>query len=1324
MLEFLLGVFSLMRVVSRRRGGNILIIALVLMLILVTLVSALHHYEVTSRRAASDAEADLAMIQSKKWALGVALNKAVSSEAPSLPVTLTPTYTNATVMTTANVGKEIFSRDGNGDWDGLPDLTIKRQANPTNTTLPPNFTEMRLSPKSINPMIGSMGKYRQLITDQMPLAAYAPKGNVALDSAFGWANPEFGVGDKNTRQEYSGLPITVAAGGNVSFTGDFPHGTVYSASNDTNAIVVNGTSLASRVVGPLPFGKTESIEGTMITQLDMVARELEDTAKRLDDKTRQISGTPPEITEIVNFFFSDCLSGDSTRIKNKLLNWLSVRCAFEFPFCSLPGFATTAFPGCYVAFQFWFHGPHPPDTVGYSSTGAPSNAVTKLYEKRAEYTAAKARAEYLLSQLEGGVALIEGPSKFPGAGQEVYKPRGNPDCVKFAEHPTEPPYTCANCSLGDSLNSQGRTANNGNPGAPARVSVGLIDRFKSDTQMMRDLKADVADLETKVNNKDLSLKTDTRVKQDILMWIGDCKGYLYDDSGNQANVGVSGYAFTGVNGFGSISTVNYDLRPPTTDAPAPDLRDNIYGADAYVATNNAYRLSRTTFSHQKDWQGNDMGVRDTTASAVVTRKFTSPDTTMRAGDAITMDMWKSIVVKKDGKTGGDARDQLMFLRYLLRQSENPHNYPDSIYFRIRKLRDDLNAKKNELADGIRSVDTAIGVLRGPAETLQERLSKLPLCAKEESEKEPFKSDSDFQKDKGMIGMSYLRFGFSYDVMVKIIEWLASSSGNMNDLWTTRVPLVFWGSSTNKSPLNLANALDIKGSFVIPAGRTLYYENPMTITGTLWVQRGATLVVKGDLSVINSLSWLQAIADKSASANDVMSYLCHVPGQAAGKVVLEEGANIVVRGGDMKVDGALQCTGAMNKQRPISCSILVPDGRVTLRAGTSGGLTLSDAFTWKELSGTGKTINKNIIHPYLYAFAPNAAKVYGFGPFKRRKCFFARWATQYQLSIFIGPFGIPIPIMHPWPIPRDNIQVTLYKGLSYFYAVLANINMGENLQTHTMYMPFVMILPKLDFTATSLSSIDFAGALSKLGNISMPSFDSKFFTDTINKLNPANGEMWEALVNKLLADVVRDTMISMIPAPWNMAVSAALGAILPPRSNDTPTGPMADALGGFGNPLSGLASSIPGVEQLYAERVKVSTGMLRDVHGAVVFAKEVLVGYDTSGNPIPSTAQFASGLFIARNFIGMNADYVVGSMICANGSIAAGHAKLLHLPQFTRASLNNPDRNPGITAKIPTDVPQFLRRALDVEYGPYQNRNQTGLDVGFPRKWVMMEGWER
>lgn len=1306
-----------------RRRGNILIIAVVLMLILVTLVGALHHYEVTSRRAANDSEADLAMIQSKKWALGVALGKASSSEAPSLPVTLSPTYTNATVMTPANAGSGIFGRDGNGDWDGLPNLTITRQDDPKNPALPPNFTEMTLAPKSVISMIGSMGKYRELVTDQMPIAAYAPKGNVKLEGCWGWANPEFGVGDKPTRQMFSGLPTIVAAGGNVSFRGDFPHGTAYSASNDTNAITINGTSLASRVVGPLPFGKTDSIDGVLITQLDVAANELENTAKQLDDKTQQISGTPPELTEIIDFFFSDCISGDAGRIKNRLMNWLSVRCATEFPFVSIPGFATTAFPFCYVAFQFWFHGPHPPDTVGYSSTGAPSDAVTNLYKKRAEYTEAKGRVEYLLSQLDGGTTTTSNLSSMPGAGAPVYKPRGDPNCPNFDHHPTEPPYSCPNCTLGDS-NTQVGTAPSTPPPSTATVTVGLIDRFKSDTQMMKDVKADVTDLENQINNKDTSLKTNTRTKQDVLMWLGDCMGYLYDDSGNKAATGVSGYAFTGVNGFGSISSVDYSLRPPTTDAPEGILRHGLYNADSYVTMNNALNLSKTTFSHQKDWQGNDMGVRDTTSAAVVTRKFTiNPNVTMRAGDAITTDMWNGIIKKKDG-SAGNARDQLKFLKYLIVQSESPSSYQESIYFKIRKLRDDLANQKTSIQQGIDGIDTAIATLRGPVETLQERLSKLPMSRKEEGTKEPFKSDTDFQKDKGMIGMSYLRFGFSFDVMYKIIAWLASSRSDMDDLWTTRVPLVWWGGEDNKSPLNLANVMDIKGSFVIPAGRTFYYSNPVTITGTLWVQRGATMVVKGDLNVINSLAFLQGIANVSGTADDIVRYITtFAPGQAAGKVVLEEGASIVVRGGDMKVDGPLQVTGAMNLQRPITSAILVPDGRVILRQGTSGGLTLSDAFTWKELGNTGKDLNKYVIHPYLYAFAPNAAKIYGLGPFKRRKCFFARWATQYQLEIFIGPFGIPIPVMHPWPIPRDNIQVTLYKGLSYFYSVLANVDMGENLQTSTAYMPIVPVLPKIDFTATGITGIDWNDALNKLKSISMPSFDADEIKNFVKKLDPSNGEMWSALCNDMLADVVRDVMISMIPAPWNIAVSAAMGAILPPRSNDTPSGPMATALGGFSSPLTDLAANLPGYDALNAVKDKVFTGMLRDVHGALIFGKTVLVGYDTSGSVLPNRATFASGFFVARNQLGMNCDYTVGSMICATGNIDAPHTKLLHLPQFTRASLQNPDRNPKITSQL-SGVPQFLKRAMDVEYGPYQNHNQTGLDVGYPRKWVMTEGWDR
>lgn len=237
------------------------------------------------------------------------------------------------------------------------------------------------------------------------------------------------------------------------------------------------------------------------------------------------------------------------------------------------------------------------------------------------------------------------------------------------------------------------------------------------------------------------------------------------------------------------------------------------------------------------------------------------------------------------------------------------------------------------------------------------------------------------------------------------------------------------------------SFNIDKTWTVPRGRTFRIRCGMAIKGDLWVQRGACMIVDGDLLMF---------------PKDGVS-----PFLPKGRIYLEEGASLLVGGniegaGDSSF-GSLVVGSPVGREHPINCAVIC-QGKVNLPYGTRSGIALDDLargleeeFKFTGVSEPLETVFTDIL--------PNVSKI--LGPFSTRCCYFARWATT-----IIIPTEFPVPI--PAPIPdkqHENKLCTVFRALTMVYTVHLNATLGENLMTSTSWWLIgkerVPMVPKLD-----------------------------------------------------------------------------------------------------------------------------------------------------------------------------------------------------------------------------------------------------------------------
>ncbi|MFN8612588.1 MAG: hypothetical protein U0931_33920 [Vulcanimicrobiota bacterium] len=552
-------------------------------------------------------------------------------------------------------------------------------------------------------------------------------------------------------------------------------------------------------------------------------------------------------------------------------------------------------------------------------------------------------------------------------------------------------------------------------------------------------------------------------------------------------------------------------------------------------------------------------------------------------------------------------------------------------------------------------------------------------------------------------------GWAYKALIEVIldlliDLLQGKTAAALDALAPQVRLVHYGRKTHDcgstvgssvSPADFTwdnNTFTSISTWTVPPGRTLTYSGNMNIQGGLWLQRGSAMKVTGNLNV------------QGSSVN---------PMSPKGRVFLEEGATLEV-GGDFscegnKVVGSVLVASTPGQVHPVNTAILC-QGNVYIPYGVYSGATIPEFLTWLDtkpgLAGIGKA--NEALTPLLTYLAPNLAKMSG--PFHTRKCYFATYATTFQL--FIIPI-LEVPIPTPIPLPHKNVWVPIFKGLTQLYSATLNFSLGENLYTQSDWWIFgngvVPMVPKLGldqathvFSGLSLPSVSLPDP-SKIGD---------FVKDHYKKV-------LEGVAKKLAEKVISQIMAQIATAVADQlggggVIVAALD-ILIGTLNDEIDKLIEDSMG-QDDTLSGL-----GEDALEYLRDKLETevsgllddAFLRENAGALIYAGQKLkVGYMSDGTAASLTPAMSAGMFIASGDIDMNVNYTCGTVLSLNGNIKMNN--FLYNPYFSRASLYVPKSSES----------DWVQRGFEFLYGKsYDSGQARDIGPGIPAA-ITAEGWDR
>lgn len=533
-------------------------------------------------------------------------------------------------------------------------------------------------------------------------------------------------------------------------------------------------------------------------------------------------------------------------------------------------------------------------------------------------------------------------------------------------------------------------------------------------------------------------------------------------------------------------------------------------------------------------------------------------------------------------------------------------------------------------------------------------------------------DAKITEKNGQIGWAYMVL---LDKFIDFVGTIISGGSFLNaleDLFFRKVRLVGFGRKDNEPNFKWKDGtFTSTATWNVPPGRSFCYKGDMEIEGDLWLQRGSTCLVEGKLSV--------------KSPGGVFSN----PIAPSGRIFLEEGANLLVTGDleceGTKLYGSIMLGSQAGTINPLSSAILC-QGNVKIPYGMRSAMTLEATTKWlgtKEAS-IGK-IN-DVLVPLLNLVAPNAAKVAG--PFHMRPCYFASYATTFQIVI-IPIISVPVPL--PIPIPHKNQLVPVFKALTRVYTIVTNMTLGENLYTYTDWWVFgqgvVPMLPKLDPTvATSLfqgwtmptfptlSENDLKNIVEKYGEQALRDLAAKALTEVITKL--ATQLIAAAAIpgGAILMDTVISPILDAIQAEIEEALNA--GSFM-----DTVKGDIQDALM---NKLEPVISKLLNT---------ASEALLRESAGAVIYAGGTL---EVGSSSDPTAALIASGLLVAKGNISLHTRQTVGQVVSIEGDIDATNSKVLYNPYFSRASLYVPKKSNS----------DWVLRAFELGYGKEYDSGQT------------------
>jgi len=490
------------------------------------------------------------------------------------------------------------------------------------------------------------------------------------------------------------------------------------------------------------------------------------------------------------------------------------------------------------------------------------------------------------------------------------------------------------------------------------------------------------------------------------------------------------------------------------------------------------------------------------------------------------------------------------------------------------------------------------------------------------------------------------------------------------------------------------SFSIHNSFTVPAGRTFKLLPKdgmagMTIGADLWIQRGATMYIDGDLVMENP--------EPSLST----------PHRPKGKIVMEPGSTLVVDGnltgaGDPFM-GSILLTRRAGRVEPITSAIIC-SGTVDLPHGIRNGFNLIQIA---ELISSDAA---DIVQTFFDDVASNLAKV--LGPFHSRKPFFARNGATFT---FYFPVIVPNPATS---MLNKNLNVKLFAILSPLFAGSLNMTLGDNFITCSDWWMFgedrLPVLPKVlpgpieaalkeatvqgesmfnsgtaaltqmmdqDFFATQIGDLitgELGGMFGKIENFG--NNIDKFIEDVAEE-TLTNYFTVENITTKLIEFLGKAALAALDPSGVAMIAFEEIQNQVMPASGDSFVEEMTSAAEEqlsttYGFPLDGedylkgiaedILEPFTGMAQALADE-----GNKRAMRVAATLMAAETPGILIYGDTIQVGGLYAAGMFVAKNDLTMDCAYTIGSMVSINGSISA--QEVLYVPEFTRANVfESPD----------------------------------------------------
>lgn len=473
----------------------------------------------------------------------------------------------------------------------------------------------------------------------------------------------------------------------------------------------------------------------------------------------------------------------------------------------------------------------------------------------------------------------------------------------------------------------------------------------------------------------------------------------------------------------------------------------------------------------------------------------------------------------------------------------------------------------------------------------------------------------------------------------------------------------------------------KSTWTVPSSRTLRYDGNMEIQGDLWLQRGTVMTVNGNLKV--AAPGAVSVTDGSAPS---------------GRVFFEEGSTLIVNG-DFECEGSrsfgsIMVGGEPNEIHPITSALLV-SGTATIPHGTTAGHTLPDLIAALGLPGTAE--GASTVAMLLEQQAPLLSKLAG--PFHLRNCFYAKYATTFQLVVVPFP---PAIVITPIPTPTENLWVFAFRAKTLAYTAALNATLGENLYTQSDWWPFGTGVVPMSLNLNLGAALQSAGKAEDLLNSA--------------ELDPAKiEEKLEGFVDKMLARTVDwviekvkseivDQAIGLLPGGIGTAVNAAKGFVEEFDDGENEADNIYEEfvddfqgqMGQHGRDLLG--------DLLAKTNISDADEYLKEYAGLLIQAETINIGDD---------ARQVCGMLVARRDINSEADLTIGTMMALEGDIRV--KDFLYYPYFNQASLYLPKAIEGANA---------IEKAMVREYG---DANDSGLavQVGPPQVSNMTTsgGWE-